>query len=72
MSPETKSVLIGTVLPVVGVLSGVVLLAGSSSQVLGFPVVFAWLFLWMPLTAICLQLAWRLDEPYYADEEPQP
>lgn len=71
MSRETKSVLIGTVVPVVAILAGVVVLAGSSSQVFGFPAVFAWLFLCMPLTAVCLQLAWRIDEPYYTDEDSQ-
>jgi hypothetical protein len=23
----------------------------------------------MPLTALCLQLAWKIDEPHYRDEE---
>lgn len=69
MSSEKKSVLIGTVVPVVGILVGVVAFAGSTRQVFGFPVVFAWLFLWMPLTAVCLQLAWRIDRHAYAEEE---
>ncbi len=72
MPAEKKSLLIGTFVPIVGILVGVVVLAGSTKQVLGFPVVFAWLFLWMPLTTICLQLAWRIDRHRYADDEAQP
>lgn len=71
MSPELKSVLIGTVVPILAVLVGVVVFAGSTLQVLGFPVVFAWLFLWMPLTAVCLQIAWRIDQRSHAEEEVQ-
>ncbi len=68
MSVATKSVLIGTIVPIVGILVGVLALAGSTRQVLGFPVVFAWLFLWMPLTAGCLQVAWLLDRPSYTEQ----
>jgi hypothetical protein len=69
MSHELKSVLVGMVVPFVGVLSGILAFGGSETQVLGFPAVFAWLFLWMPLTALCLQLAWKIDEPHFQDEE---
>lgn len=72
MSAQKKSLLIGTLLPIVAILAGVVALAGSTRQVLGFPVVFAWLFLWMPLTTVCLQLAWRIERHRYADDETRP
>lgn len=61
MSRELKSTVIGMAVPVVGVLAGIVLLGGSNVRVLGFPVVFAWLFAWMPITSLCLHLAWRID-----------
>lgn len=72
MSHEVKSVAVGIGIPFVGVLAGILALSGSESQILGFPAVFAWLFLWMPLTAICLHLAWKIDEPYLEEQEIAP
>ena len=57
---EVKSAIVAIGIPFVGVLSGIVYFAGSEATVFGFPIVFAWLFLWMPLTSICLHLAWTL------------
>lgn len=71
MSNELKSVLLAIVVPFVGVLGGVIALGGSEVTVLGFPAVFAWLFLWMPLTSLCLHLAWRIEAPAHEDcDEP--
>lgn len=60
MSNEAKSALLAIGVPFVGVLGGIVVLSGSGATVFGFPIVFAWLFLWMPLTSLCLHLAWKL------------
>ncbi|BDD83463.1 hypothetical protein TPB0596_32260 [Tsukamurella pulmonis] len=59
MSNEVKSVLLAVGVPFAGVLGGIVYLSDSEAAVLGFPVLFAWLFLWMPLTSLCMHLAWR-------------
>ncbi|MGC5027184.1 DUF3311 domain-containing protein [Tsukamurella sp. DT100] len=59
MSNEVKSVLIAVGVPFAGVLGGIAYLSDSESTVLGFPVLFAWLFLWMPLTSLCMHVAWR-------------
>ncbi|MBJ8341954.1 DUF3311 domain-containing protein [Antrihabitans sp. YC3-6] len=60
MSNEAKSAMLAIGVPFVGVLAGIVLLSGSGATVFGFPIVFAWLFLWMPLTSLCLHFAWTL------------
>ncbi|NMD55503.1 MULTISPECIES: DUF3311 domain-containing protein [Tsukamurella] len=60
MSNEVKSVLLAVGVPFAGVLGGIVYLSDSEFTVLGFPVLFAWLFLWMPLTSLCMHLAWCL------------
>lgn len=60
MSKEVKSAALAVGVPFVGVLGGIVALSGSEATVLGFPILFAWLFLWMPLTSLCMHLAWRL------------
>lgn len=72
MSHEVKSAVVGMGIPFVGVLAGILALSGSETQILGFPAVFAWLFLWMPLTALCLHLAWKIDEPYFEEQEIAP
>jgi hypothetical protein len=70
MSNELKSVLLSMGVPFVGVLGGILILADSTAQVAGFPILFAWLFLWMPLTAMCIHLAWKLfDESEYVARE---
>ena len=72
MSNELKSVLLSMGVPFAGVLGGIVALADSPAQVAGFPILFAWLFLWMPLTALCLHLAWKFfDEAEYVGRELQ-
>ena len=60
-----KSVVIGLVLPAVGVLLIMPLLAATSVRVFGVPLLFVWIFLLFPLTSLCLWLAWRIDEPHY-------
>ena len=60
MSNEAKSALLAIGVPFAGVLGGVVTLAGSTATVFGVPILFAWLFLWMPLTSLCLHLSWKL------------
>ena len=59
MSNEAKSALLAIGVPFVGVLGGIVALSGSELTVLGFPILFAWLFLWMPPTSLCLHMAWK-------------
>ncbi|WP_213575488.1 DUF3311 domain-containing protein [Rhodococcus sp. USK13] len=60
MSNEAKSALLAIGVPFAGVLGGIVALAGSTATVFGVPILFAWLFLWMPLTSLCLHLSWKL------------
>lgn len=34
-------------------------------MVLGFPFLYFWIFLWFPLTTVCLYIAWRGDPRYW-------
>lgn len=64
------SVLIGLVIPFVGVVGGVAFLSQSRFSILGIPAVFFWMFLWFILTAICLAASWHFfDRKYYENEE---
>ncbi len=67
-----KSVVIGLVLPVIGVLVILPLLANTQIHVFGMPLLFVWMFLMFPITSLCLWLAWRIDEPHYREEPRQP
>ena len=49
-------------IPAAAVLIGVPMISGSTYTVLGVPIVFVWLFAWLPLTTICLWLSWRFFE----------
>ncbi len=35
--------------------------------VAGIPFVYFWIFLWFPLTTLCLYLAWRMDPKTYEE-----
>jgi uncharacterized membrane protein len=64
------SVLVGLVVPFVAVVGGVAVLGGSQSLVMGFPIVFLWVFLWFVLTTVCLAASWYLfDRRYYEGED---
>lgn len=62
-----KSLIIGLGLPVVGVVVIMPLLADTSIHAFGFPLLFLWIFVMLPLTSLCLWIAWRIDEPHYRD-----
>lgn len=57
-------------IPALAVLVGVPITSQSTATVLGIPLVFAWLFLWLPLTTLCMWFTWsRFDEPAYRRTE---
>lgn len=65
---KSWSVLIGLVIPFVGVVGGVVVLSQSRALILGLPAVFAWIFLWFILTAVCLGICWHFFDRNYHEE----
>lgn len=54
-------------MPVAALLVVMPLLADTSLDVLGVPLLFAYVFALFPFTSACLWLAWRIDEPRYRD-----
>ncbi|MBY0221766.1 MULTISPECIES: DUF3311 domain-containing protein [Sporosarcina] len=53
------NVLIGLVIPFVGVIGGILAFRNSEQFVLGFPILYFWMFLWFILTSICISLSWH-------------
>ncbi|MGH3436211.1 MAG: DUF3311 domain-containing protein [Sciscionella sp.] len=63
-----RSLLVGFGIPTVAILGGVLVLGHLSATVLGFPVVFFWMFCCFPLTTLCLWLAWHFfDRDHYQE-----
>jgi len=64
------SVLIGLGIPAVAILVGSPLLANTSVYVLGMPLLYFWVFLWFPLTSLCLWISWNFfDRDHYPSDE---
>ncbi|WP_153733399.1 DUF3311 domain-containing protein [Sporosarcina obsidiansis] len=53
------NVLIGLIIPFVGVIGGIVIFRNSEQFVLGFPILYFWMFLWFVLTTVCISLSWH-------------
>lgn len=66
---DVRSLAIGLGIPAVALLVVMPLLANTSVNIVGIPLLFAWMFAWFPLTSLCLWVAWRIDEPNYRDED---
>ncbi|MFP5312259.1 MAG: DUF3311 domain-containing protein [Actinomycetes bacterium] len=56
------SLIVAMGIPALAVLVGVPLVSSSTQTVLGIPMVFAWLFAWLPLTSLCFWVSWRYFE----------
>ncbi|GKV65871.1 MULTISPECIES: DUF3311 domain-containing protein [unclassified Sporosarcina] len=52
------NVFIGLVIPFVGIVSGILVFRNSEQFVLGFPILYFWMFLWFILTSICISMSW--------------
>jgi hypothetical protein len=60
------SIVIGLGIPFVAIVVVVPILSGIQAFVFGIPVVFFWVFLWFPLTSVCLWITWYVfDRPLY-------
>lgn len=64
------SVLIGLVIPFLGVAVAPFLLNGITIKVLGFPFLYFWIFAWFVLTTVCLAICWYfIDSPVHQELE---
>jgi hypothetical protein len=68
MVRDWRSLVIGLGIPAVAIFVVLPLISDTSVFVFGIPLVFLWMFVWFPLTTLCLWVAWRIDEPHYRDE----
>lgn len=52
------SVLIGLGLPATAIIVVLPAISGIRASVAGLPLVYFWIFLWFPLTFVCLAISW--------------
>ncbi|MGE7837505.1 DUF3311 domain-containing protein [Viridibacillus arvi] len=52
------NVIIGLVIPFIGITGGIILFRHSEFFVLGFPILYFWMFLWFILASICISFSW--------------
>ncbi len=60
------SLVIGLVIPVIAIVGGVLVLGPIHAEVLGFPLVFFWMFCCFPLTTLCLWISWHFFDRAYS------
>lgn len=64
------SVILGFIIPFCGIVVAVPFVNNIGGQVMGIPLTFFWIFLWFPLTWLCLTLSYRLwDRKDYEQRE---
>ena len=67
--PGWRSIALGLGVPVIGVLGMLPFISGTSVSVIGIPLLYFWMFLWFPLTSVCLWICWLVfDREAYEDE----
>ncbi len=66
---QTIRVLIGIVVPMVAIVVLYPVYNRTYPMIAGFPFVYFWIFIWFPLTTLCLYLSWRLGQDQYDSTE---
>jgi len=69
VSCQFSSLLIGLVLPFVAILGVIPFISTLNVTVLGFPILYFWVFLWFPLTTACLCISWHFFDRHTYEEE---
>lgn len=70
ISRQLGSLIVGLFIPFIAVIGGIPLFRTLDVSILGFPILYFWMFLWFPLTSVCLWISWyAFDRKKY--EEPQ-
>lgn len=72
MFRRAASPLIGLGIPFVAIVVVLPFVSDTTIRVFGVPFLFFWIFLWFPLTSLCLAIAWFcFDRKDYDDDDGQ-
>ncbi len=66
---STGKVLIGLVVPFIAIVGLFPWYNRVSPEVLGFPFLYFWMFLWFLLTTVALFIVWRTDPRYQGRDD---
>ncbi|OCA92347.1 DUF3311 domain-containing protein [Pseudobacillus wudalianchiensis] len=67
---QIGSLFIGIGIPFLAIFGVVPFIAAADVSVLGFPILYFWIFLLFPLTTLCLCVSWHFfDRHQYEDEQ---
>lgn len=67
--PSCSGLAVGLVLPVVAVLAPLPWLSSSTLVIGGIPAALIWLFACLPLTSLCMAIAWKLEKRDQQDRD---
>ncbi|MFI5610550.1 DUF3311 domain-containing protein [Amycolatopsis sp. NPDC051903] len=69
MKGSVASPLIGLGVPAVALIVVLPAIGNTAITVFGIPLLFFWIFLWIPLTSLCLWLSWHFFDRHRPDED---
>jgi hypothetical protein len=61
---KVTSLLTGLVIPYLSVLGGIAFIGKYDTPIFGIPILYFWIFLWLPLTSLCLAISWSCFDRY--------
>lgn len=53
------NIAIGLLIPLIAILGVTPFIGHMETLVFGFPILYFWIFLWFPLTSLCLSISWH-------------
>jgi hypothetical protein len=69
MFSRAAAVIIGLIVPVFAIVALFPWYDRVHPLILGFPFLYFWLFMWFPLTTLCLYAAWKLENCSIREEK---
>ncbi|MCL4494820.1 MAG: DUF3311 domain-containing protein [Firmicutes bacterium] len=63
------ALIIGLIVPILAIVALFPWYDRVHPLVLGFPFLYFWIFMWFPLTTLCLYVAWKLEHRALGEEE---
>ncbi|MFC7392310.1 DUF3311 domain-containing protein [Scopulibacillus cellulosilyticus] len=65
---QVASVIIGIVIPFIAVVGMLPFIGRLDVHVFGIPFLYFWMFMWFPLTSVCLWICWfAFDKPRFKE-----
>ncbi|WP_434011181.1 DUF3311 domain-containing protein [Peribacillus simplex] len=67
---KLAGIFIGVIIPFLAIIGIIPFIAKLDFSVLGIPILYFWVFMWFPLTTLCLCISWHIhDRHQYKNEK---